>query len=316
MDDTTTQPTLPAGALPHDAVVLGRFSAAHLGDTLCTSALPRLIHGARGRPVYVQEDPVLRAVFTANPHVAGFVAGEFPKLDHRMRGAGHVLQRLQQGLELPIEPMPRPEIHLTQTERRWATDERERWGHERPACVLSTSAVTDAGNASRVDWFSVAEALRRRFTVVQPVLSEPPLPGTISPRGLSLRQYMALIAAADFFVGATSGGSHVAAAFGVPALVVSWRALLDPLRFPVSGLGIPAAFLYPQQWHLAAEDLATGRFRVRQLEQVLADMQARGRAGRDGCFANHPASPCGFTPWKVRPVVRVRNRFVRVPAAG
>ena len=99
------------------------------------------------------------------------------------------------------------------------------------------------------------------------MLSETPVPGTVPYRGLSLRQYMALIAIADRFVGGTSGGSHVAAAFDVPSLVIAWRSILDPLRFPVSGLGVVAAFLYPQHWFIAAEDLAPASTARRILSQ-------------------------------------------------
>jgi hypothetical protein len=317
MNADTDQPTITPDAVPRGAVVLGRFGAGRLGDTLCTSPLPRLIRAARGSPVYVQDDPVIRAVFAANPHVAGFVAGPVPGLESRIRGEGHVIQRLQQGLGLAVEPLPRPEVYLTAAERAWAAAERAKWPAGRPACVLSTAALTDSGNAARVDWWSVVELLGRWFTVVQPVVSEAPMPGTIAYRDLPVRLYMALVAQADYFVGATSGGSHVAAAFDVPALVVSWREMLESLRFPVSGLGLPLgrdSFLYPQQWHVAAEDWASAELRNHRLPQILAEMQARGRAGRETAAVGNSAAPCGFIPWRPRPVLRMRQRFVRMPA--
>ena len=223
----TNPPGEPATA--NDAVVLGLFGAAHLGDTLCTSPLPRLLRQRLNRPIYVVDHPVARAVFDANPHVSGFAGGETIALNSRMIGNGHVLQRLAQGLELPVEPAPRPEIYLTEEETKWAAGERHRWPAGRPACVLSTAAQTDRGNLERVDWEAVARVLCRELTVVQPVLAERPEPGTVPYFRLPVRRYMALVAAADCFVGGTSGGSHVAAAFGVPSVIVAWRSLLDHL---------------------------------------------------------------------------------------
>jgi hypothetical protein len=106
--------------------VLGLFGAAHLGDTLCTSPLPRLLRQRLDRPIYVTDHPMTRAVFAGNPHVSGFAGRETIALNNRMIGSGHVLQRLAQGLELPVEPMPRPEICLTDAEREWAAGERRR----------------------------------------------------------------------------------------------------------------------------------------------------------------------------------------------
>jgi hypothetical protein len=293
--------------------VLGLFGAAHLGDTLCTSPLPRLLRQRLDRPIYVTDHPMTRAVFAGNPHVSGFAGRETIALNNRMIGSGHVLQRLAQGLELPVEPMPRPEICLTDAEREWAAGERRRWPADRPVCVLSTGAETDKANLERVDWAAVARVLCREFTVVQPVLAEPPIPGAVPYSQLPLRQYMALIAAADCFVGGTSGGSHVAAAFGVPSLIVAWRSLLDHLRFPVSGLGVVAAFCYPQHWFIAAEDLGRACFREESLLTRLREMSRCGRAGRPTHFGNYPSRPCGFIPAVPRPVTKVGSRLMRLP---
>jgi hypothetical protein len=303
---------LRTGAEP-GAVVLGTFGQAHLGDTLCTSAFPRLLHERSGRGVYVKDHPVLRAVFKGNPFVRGFAAEATVTFDNRMRGSGHVLQRLAQGLELPVSPIPKPEIYLDAEERNWAEKERRRWPPGRPVCVLSTSALTDAGNLRRVDWESIVRVLGEDFTIVQPVLTEPPVPGTIPYPGLSLRQYMSLIAAADRFVGGTSGGSHVAAAFDVPSLIVAWRHLLDHLRFPVAGQGVVAAFLYPQQWFIAAEDVTAEHFREAQLRDLLRQTAICGRKGRPSGIGNHPRSPCGFAPAVPRRAVHQGVRFGLMP---
>jgi hypothetical protein len=296
--------------------VLGTFGQAHLGDTLCTSAAPRLLHERSGAAIYVKDHPVLRAVFKGNPFVRGFAAEATISFDGKMLGSGHVLQRLAQGLELPVSPIPKSEIYLDAEERAWAEQQRRGWPADRPVCVLSTSAITDAGNLRHVDWDSVVRVLGEDFTVVQPVLSEPPLPGTIPYHGLSLRRYMSLIAAADCFIGGTSGGSHVAAAFDVPALVIAWRRLLDHLRFPVSGQGVVAAFLYPQQWFIAAEDVMAEHFREARLRDLLRQMSICGREGRPTGIGNHRRSPCGFAPAVPRRAIRegMRFRLMPVPA--
>jgi hypothetical protein len=299
--------------LPPNAFILGTFGAAHLGDTLCTSTLPRLVRAHTGRPVYVVDHPMLRAVFSENPHVSGFVAGRSPTLDRRMRGDGHVVQRMEQAFEVPVSPVAKPDIYLSDLERAWASTQRKRLPADRPVCVLSTTALTDRGNAERVNWLKIVQMLCFRFTVVQPVLAEQPVPGAVPYRSLTIRQYMALMAVADAFIGATSGGTHVAAAFDVPSLVVSWRSLLDPLRFPVSGLGMPTAFLYPQHWHVAAEDLSAGSFREPQLRGLLEEMMRHGRSGRPRNAGHRRAGPCGFAPAAPRRILRCGNRFLRLP---
>ena len=118
-----------------------------------------------------------------------------------------------------------------------------------------------------------------------------------------------LIAAADRFVGGTSGGSHVAAAFDVPALVIAWRSILDHLHFPVSGQGVVAAFLYPQQWFIAAEDVSAQHFRAGQLRDLLRQMLICGREGRPTGIGNHRRSPCGFAPAVPRRLIREAGRF-------
>jgi hypothetical protein len=121
---------------------------------------------------------------------------------------------------------------------------------------------------------------------------------------------MSLIAAADSFVGTTSGGSHVAAAFDVPGLIVAARSLLVDLQFPVSGLGVVAAFLYPQHWFIAAEEVTPERFAERHVRQLLRDMEGRGRAGRQTAIGNHARNPCGFRPAKPHRAIKLGNRLV------
>ncbi len=62
--------------------------------------------------------------------------------------------------------------------------------------------------------------------------SEQPIEGAHVYYDLNIRQYMALFSVADLFCGGTSGGSHIAAAFDLPAIIVTWRALLKGKLLP------------------------------------------------------------------------------------
>ncbi len=303
----------PSGFVPNDAITLGVESYNHLGDCLCTTPVPRLLCEGGNRAVFVSEEPNCRVVFANNPYVNGYGPGGIP-LFAQARGNGHWIQRIQQGLDLPIDSVPKPELFLSQSEVTWAARQRQLLPPSRSVCVLSTSAVSDCANLEQVDWASVVEGLSERYTVVQPVLGEAGVPGAIVLRNLPVRLYIALVAVADCFVGGTSGGSHVAAAFDVPALVVCWRSLLDHVRFPVSGLGPQAAFLYPQQWFIASEDLTFGHFRRRVLHDLLTDLALRGRSGRPTNLGSHPTHPCGFAAAPSRYTLMTdARRFVRVP---
>jgi hypothetical protein len=258
---------------------------------------------------------MMRNVFKCNPYVVGIGSRATVLPGESAVGDGHVLQRVLQGFELPIDPLPRPEVYLDNGERAWAASQRRRWPSVKPPCLLSAGAITDRGNLEQVNWSHVARILAEHYTIIQAVLSEPEIPGAFVYRGLPLRRYMALFSVVDCFFGGTSGGSHLAAAFDIPAVVVIWRSLLRELRFPVSGLGITAAFLYPQHWFVAAEDLSGGASDEMPLAQVLNDVRSCGRRGRVTSIGQHPRNPCGFIPRApVRLALSGGRRIVRIPS--
>lgn len=277
-------------------ITLGPLGNGHLGDVLCTSPLPRLLTLHRKVVVQITDHPMLRDVFKCNPYVAGIGTGPTILPGQSATGDGHVLQRVLQGLELPLDPHVKPEVYLDPLERKWAAEERRRYTLDKPICLVSAGAITDRGNLNQVDWPSVVQVLNQRYTVLQAVHLEAEIPGAVVYSDLPLRKYMALFSVADCFFGGTSGGSHLAAAFEVPAVVVIWRALQRELRFPVSGLGITAAFLYPRQWFVAAEDLALGACDSTLLNRLLDEVHAFGRSGRPTSIGLHPRNPCGFMP--------------------
>jgi hypothetical protein len=75
---------------------------------------------------------------------------------------------------------------------------------------------------------------------------EPSLPGTRLQLCLDARRWFALFSQASLYVGTWAAGIHVAAAFGLEAIVVT-KPPVDPrtLSFPQPPTHI-VAFLYPQ----------------------------------------------------------------------
>lgn len=294
-------------------IILGPWSAGHLGDVLCTSPLPRLLK-SQGICTYIIEHPNTCAVFQNNPNISGFVTGRSGTPRWLLGTDGHVLQRILQEYELPINPIPKPEIYLDADERAWASAQRQQWPANRPVCILSCTAITDGHNLEQVNWNLVVNVLKRRYTVVQPTLSEPELPDCIAYRNLPVRRYMALFSVAECFFGGTSGGSHLAAAFDVPAVIVLWRTLESNLCFPASGPNFKAMFLYPQHWFICSESLRTVRFDNEMLEHTLDQAMDHGKFGRPLSICNHPLNPCGFLPRSPPRLMRAGGqRFVRVP---
>lgn len=294
----------PGDLEPGDKVILDFLSASHLGDALCATPLARLLSCRYGVTVRVVQHRSTRSVFAHNPYVRGFTARRGPRLVDTMVGAGHLIQRLQRAWGVPVDPLPRPEIYLSPAELSWCRRQRRQWPPERPVCILSTRVLTDKYryDQDHLAWDQVAAAWSKHCTVVQPVLSsarlyakdiawlndasrahwgeDRPLPGAVIYEDLTLRQYMSLFAVADYFCGGTSGGAHVAAAFGVPALIVVWRELTGRIRFPCRGPRLSTeTFLYPQHRFVVAEDIAPDRAGGGTLAEAIDAVMARADGG-------------------------------------
>lgn len=295
------------------SVALGCFANVHLGDVLCTSALPRLLTLYQDVKIFVMRHKHTMAVFKNNPYVCGFSRRLTISLNECATGNGHIIQRFLQAFGLPCEAIPKPEIYLSDEEKEWANCQRRRWHQDRPVCVLNSGAVTDLWNLCRINWTRIVEILARRFVVVQVALKEPHIPGAILYRGLSARRYMSLISAADCFLGGTSSGSHIAAAFDIPSAIIIWRDLQRHLRFPVSGHGFKASFLYPQHWFIAAEDITDSWVTGGGLRNLFDEVLKNRRHPRINCVGHHPRSPMGFALRSPPRVVSSNGRYVRVP---
>ena len=272
--------------------------------------------------------PVLRAVFANNPFVESFSPGHGIALLERMKGWGHLIQRLQQGFNVPIDRIPKPEIYLSEQEVHWAQSERSRWPADRPVCILSSRVVTDGDYFRGFDWVSLGKALVTRFTVVQPMIndgaayrsevdsrtlsahwgSEKEVPGAQIYLNLSLRKYLSLFSIADGFCGGTSGGAHAAAAFGVPSSIVVWPDLKRKIRFPCAQKFIsPDIFLYPQHRFIATDELMKGHVDENALACFVEELHQRVRDRQTGV-----ADGCCFPDVMPIPVRQnIRQVFVR-----
>ena len=293
----------PAHSRSGREITLGRCYAAHLGDTLCLSPLPRLLSVAYGDRVYLSDEPIHRAVFANNPYVAGFRKAKGIRLHRRIRGSGHLLQRFQKRFGVMADGDPRPEVYLSEAERQWAIAEWRKWPANRPACILSTRMITESRRYRDIDWRATGAAWLESCTLIQPVMTSPSVyengiaqpcrgqrenwqpedvvPGAIVYRDLTLRQYISLFHVADHFCGGSSGGCHVAAAFGLPSLIILWREVFQTLRFPQVSVGFSHdMFLYPQHAFLGASDLLRGCVSHDVLRERVAVV--RGGAARCG----------------------------------
>lgn len=224
------------------AIVLGRLSAAHTGDTVCTSSLPRKLSLQYGCRVFVVEHRCTSLVFRNNPYVSGFVKRKGVRLGHAAGGDGHIIHRLEQAFGLSMELEPRGELHLTPAERDWASEFRNRLAGS-PVAVISSGCLTVSrfGVQRAGGWNAIAQALSAQYSVIQLAVTRfATLRETVIAsvrkarqwradqilscatvlRDPRFREYIAMISCADLFVGPNSGGSHIAAALGVPAVIV------------------------------------------------------------------------------------------------
>lgn len=246
-------------------ITLGLLSAPHLGDTLCTSVLPRQIYETYGFKPYVVRHETTEAVFGNNPYVAGFGKKRICRLNRHISGQGHMIQRLQQGFNLEASEIPKPEIYLSDDEIAWAESEKSQWPADKPVCIVSLRAISDGALYADVDWRMWLVLLNECFTVIKPIMSKPrPYYGSncgfdskydlrnhtgddIFYENLPVRRFFALFNVADCCCSVTSGASHLAAAFSLPTMIFMRNDILDKTKKVATIPPLtPASFLYPQ----------------------------------------------------------------------
>jgi hypothetical protein len=224
-------------------IVLGRLGGGHIGDTVCTSSLPRRLVERFGSRVFVSAHRCAVEVFQNNPFVTAFVKRRGIQLGRLAMGAGHVIQRLELALGLQASMWPAGDLHLTAEEWSWARAARAGASVGGPVAVLSSGclSVSDWGRSRLGSWGTIATVLARHFTVIQVAVgkvstlrqavkvshldAEKWVPDSALPScrviwDLPFRLFVALIAIADVFVGPNSGGAHLAAALRIPSVVV------------------------------------------------------------------------------------------------
>ena len=125
----------------------------------------------------------------------------------------HFLSAYQQKAGLPLT-IEYPRLHLADTEKAF-----------RPVAgkyaVLHLESLTERNyrKVYGVDWARIVKDLRQKgFEVIQIGKNPPDIPGAALVK-TTIRQMIAVISNASFFVGIDSGPSHIAASLGVPSLI-------------------------------------------------------------------------------------------------
>jgi len=136
--------------------------------------------------------------------------GSYEASPHR-----HFLEAYQASAGLP-PTREYPRLYLSEKER--CMDP----GITGPFVLLHLESLTDKNyrKAYGINWAAVADRLSRDgYTVLQLGKDPVPIKGVIH-RPTSLREMMALLAKASLFIGLDSGPSHLAAALGVPSILL------------------------------------------------------------------------------------------------
>ena len=224
-------------------IVLGFLGRSHIGDVLCMSRLVRLLTTHYSCRVHVVRHRSTYKVLENHPHLAGYSNDHRVHLSECARGPGHMIQKLERYFGLPLDPFPRPEIHLSSEESHWAWQMRSMLPRNRPVALVCRGSITDNGiaRADTLEWQNWVNILSNRFTVVHVALTDIArleeavrlrdsaraawrpdqiLDNCFVFENLTTRQFFAIFSVVDLYFGPNTGGAHLAAAFDVPAVVV------------------------------------------------------------------------------------------------
>jgi len=239
-------------------VVLGRtVDVLHIGDAMLLTPVPEMLKRYHGtKTVRVVDHPIYRLVFAHNPFIDGFADEDSLPEDQQdtaegelvlahfhnhwaARAAGcHNLHALLWWIGCPVKFGVRPCLYLTDAERAAAAE----LLHEVPGplAMLAPAAVATGNerNPREYPWQHWIDAfVAHGWSVVHCPHHRTGYAGDIRPgqsrvwcadrlyhscrrfMDLHTRLWFALMERMDLYLGTTSGGSHVAAAFGVPGLI-------------------------------------------------------------------------------------------------
>lgn len=258
-------------------IVLGFLGRCHLGDVVCVSGLVRRLKEQYGCRVHCVRHRATYAVLAENPYLDGFRNDPRVSLTDAVSGSGNMIQRIERFFALPVSAFPRGELYLSDAELQWSWQFRGMLPRSRPVAIVSAGAITDFGAmpGDRTRWQKWIDMLGDTHTVVQPAVTDlrcleqvTRLPAgyasswrpdhiydnCIILENLPIRQFFALFAVAGLFLGTNTGSMHVAAAMGVPAIVVlSHHKYGDAPVFPEPGQARGwrhQTFLYPYHSYL------------------------------------------------------------------
>jgi hypothetical protein len=262
-------------------VVLGFLGRSHLGDTVCTTPLARSLVTERNCRVFSARLRGTYKVFENNPYLAGFRNEERISMTPCAIGSGHIIQRLARTFGFAVDPFPKGQIYLSDEEIAWAWNLRSQLPRNRPIVIVSAGSITDnlIVPSSTLLWQEWIDILSRRFTVIQVAATHLGVveevvrvsdvqrrkwrPDTVLDNcfvleNLSVRQFFSVFSIADLFVGTSSGGMHVAAAFEVPCVIaLPGSKYRQAPSFPNVGDEGPwahEAFLYPYHTFMLQHD--------------------------------------------------------------
>ncbi len=128
----------------------------------------------------------------------------------------HFLSAYQQAAGLPMT-REYPRLYLSKAELDFRP--KEAGSGKYVVLHLESFATQNFRKVYGVEWEKIVSYLSARtFTVIQTGKDPAQIPGAVVAKG-NIREMIALIHGASFFVGLDSGPSHIAAALGVPALI-------------------------------------------------------------------------------------------------
>ena len=144
---------------------------------------------------------------------------------------------------MTLDPFPRPEVYLSDKEFEWAVGIRSMLPRNQPVALVCSNSVTDncVARTGELAWQEWVNILAKRFTIVHLAVTrlsvieeavrlhprhrdawrpEQILDNCFVLENLPTRRFFAAFSIGDFFFGPNSAGSHLAAAFDIPSLVV------------------------------------------------------------------------------------------------